>query len=293
MMVFVRHWLLVYGLLMAAAGWAQVPGRGPVQLSIASEDVGVQVPGYWFAASAGASLSPAVVALHGCDGLLDPKGRLGLLRLRYVQLLNDAGIGVLFIDSFSGRGEKSICSQKPTARKITEENRRLDVYGALKWLAGQSGVDPARLGVVGWSHGGQTVLSSADQTEDVVKNAMVRPAALVAFYPGCTKFEKMFRYEAVAPLLVMSGELDDWTPAAPCKRLTDRLKTRAAGSPVEYLEMAGSYHAFDSSIAPRERLDVGGTRSGKATVGGNPAAREASAQAMIRFLTAQFRKVGE
>ena len=293
-MAFARlvSWVLM--LALTGAAWSQAAVKSPLKVPIASEEAGIEVPGYWFPAKVADGPRPAVVALHGCDGLLDTKGRLGSQRLRYVKLLNDAGIGVLFIESFITRGEASICSQKPAARLITEENRRQDVYGALKWLATQPHVDPARLGVVGWSHGGQTVLSSANRSDAAVRDAAVKPAALVAFYPGCTLFEKMPRYEAVAPMLVMSGELDDWTPAAPCRRLTDRLASQpqAGTMPVEFIQYAGSYHAFDSAIAPRERLDVGGTRSGKATVGGNPVAREASAQALIRFFTTYLKRAG-
>lgn len=31
----------------------------------------------------------------------------------------------------------------------------------------------------------------------------------------------MGAYSAAAPLLILSAELDDWTPAEPCQRLTD------------------------------------------------------------------------
>ena len=289
---------------------------GGVRVQMPSLEAGVQLPAYWFApmatgaarpgnpVGAGAS-APAVVALHGCDGLLNAQGGLGTQRLRYVRLLREAGVGVLYTDSFTPRGERSICSQKARVRKITEENRRLDVYGALNWLAAQPGVDAARLGVIGWSNGGQATLAAADGSLGVVASAAVKPAALVAFYPGCAAFERSPRYAVVAPLLVMSGALDDWTPAAPCQRLSQRLQEQrlhrqrlqgqaeapdtATAFEVQYIEFADSYHAFDSALPPRERLDVGSTPSGKATVGGNPVARDESAAAMLRFLSRHLR----
>ena len=292
--------------LWGVFGWgpvfAQAPAPTPplagVLVLVPSLDAGVQMPAYWFApATTGAGLAaPAVVALHGCDGLLNAQGGLGTQRLRYVRLLREAGVGVLYTDSFTPRGEKSICSQKTRVRSITAENRRLDVYGALNWLAAQPGVDATRLGVIGWSNGGQATLAAADRSLDVVASAVVKPAVLVAFYPGCTAFERSGRYAVVAPLLVMSGALDDWTPAAPCQRLTQRLQAQTAAAPgtatafeVHYVEFADSYHAFDSALPPKERGDVGGTPSGKATVGGNPAAREESAAAMLRFLSKHLR----
>ena len=281
-----RALLWMTGLCLSLIASAQTA----TEVRVDSLDAAVKLPGYWFPAQNGPAPRPAVVALHGCDGLLDPKGRLSAGRLRYARLLNEAGIGVLFTESFVPRGETSICSQKGSVRRITEEDRRLDVYGALQWLAGQEGVDGRRLGVVGWSHGGQTVLSSADLSSEVVSGAAVKPAALVAFYPGCDKVLKRFRYAVAAPTLVMSGALDDWTPPAPCRRLTSGLQGDVGKPVVQYLEFADSYHAFDSSLPPRERSDVGGTRSGKATVGGNPVAREESACAMVSFLKTHLAK---
>ena len=301
--------------VLSVLGWGPVFAQAPVPplplggvlVLVPSLEAGVQMPAYWFApATTGADLAaPAMVALHGCDGLLNAQGGLGTQRLRYVRLLREAGVGVLYTDSFTPRGEKSICSQKARVRKITEENRRLDVYGALNWLAAQPGVDAARLGVIGWSNGGQATLAAADGSLGVVASAAVKPAALVAFYPGCAAFERSPRYAVVAPLLVMSGALDDWTPAAPCQRLSQRLQERrlhgqrlqgqadapdtATAFEVQYIEFADSYHAFDSALPPKERGDVGGTPSGKATVGGNPAAREESAAAMLRFLSKHLR----
>ncbi len=277
-------------LTLAWMACATLLAHGATVLTVDSLDAGVALPAYWFAAPAGNIKGPAVVALHGCGGLLDGKGALGAQRQRYVRMLHGAGIGVLFIDSFAPRGQDSICSQQHDQRSITEVHRRLDVYGALQWLARQPGVDAQRLGVIGWSHGGQTVLASANLTEDAVQQATVRPAALVAFYPGCSAITKAAAFRLVAPLLVMSGALDDWTPAAACRRWTAQLAATPGHPVVQYIEYANSYHGFDSVAPPRVRDGVGGTRSGKATVGGNPQAREQSAAAMLQFLQAHLQR---
>lgn len=252
-----------------------------VEVKFPSAEPGVELTAFWTPPHATAAAA-AVIALHGCDGLPSDRALLAYPRNRYVKMLSDAGAGVLYVDSFGSRGEGNLCARKPALRNITEANRRLDVVGALQWLAQQPGVDGHRLGVVGWSHGGQTVLAAADASAEVVRQAPIKPAALVAFYPGCSAFEKAFRYEAVAPLLVMSGELDNWTPAAPCQRLVQRLQ--AGSEPVRYVQYEGSYHAFDSARPVSERDNAGGTRSGKAMAGGNPVAREASAVEMLQFL---------
>ncbi len=277
--------LLLVGLASVAFGalaQSATPGARPtVEVRFPSAEPGVMLTAYWAAPTPTGKPAAAIVALHGCNGLPADRAVFAYPRHRYIRLLNDAGAGVLYVDSFGSRGQGDLCAQKPSERSISEVNRRLDVLAALQWLAAQPQLDAQRLGVVGWSHGGQTVLAVADASAEVVRQAPVKPAALVAFYPGCKTFEKAFRYEAVAPLLVMSGELDDWTPAAPCKRLTDRLQ--GGKQVVRYVQYEGSYHAFDSARPVVERGDVGGTRSGKAMVGGNPAAREASAAELLRF----------
>ncbi len=252
-----------------------------VEVHFPSAEPGVELSAYWTAPSPSTTGAAAVIALHGCNGLPANKAMVGYPRNRYVKMLGDAGAGVLYIDSFGSRGEGDLCAQKPALRDIHESNRRLDVIGALQWLAAQPGVDPRRLGVMGWSHGGQSVLAVADASKGARPGAPVQAAALVAFYPGCSAFEKTSAYRVDAPLLVMSGELDNWTPALPCKRLTRRLI--AGGQPVRYVEYAGSYHAFDSAGPVTERDNAGVTKSGKAMAGGNPEARIASALEMMRF----------
>lgn len=279
---------LAWGLaLLASAAMAQQT----LEVRLPSMEPHVQLAGWWtpVAAQSTGPLMPAVVALHGCSGPPKDKRQISWPEGAYVKLLNGLGINVLYLDSFGPRGVDSICSQPRRLRTVDVKNRRLDVYGALQWLSTQPGVDAQRLGVIGWSHGGQTVLSVADQTDDVVRDAPVKPRVLVAYYPGCNGPEAMFRYESVAPLLIMTGAIDDWTPPASCRRLAERLQRDQPNQTVRYIEYADSGHAFDSLRPPTVRDNVAGTKSGKATVGGNPVARAASAQALTEFLVDQFK----
>jgi dienelactone hydrolase len=272
-------WALALG---ARAQGASAVAVQTVEVKFPSAEAGVELTAYWTPPGDEPGGAAAVVALHGCGGLPADRAQLAYPRSRYVRMLRDAGAGVLYVDSFGPRGQDSICAQKTAQRSIQESNRRLDVIAALQWLAQQPGVDVRRLGVVGWSHGGQTVLAMGDGGLEVVRQAPVKPAALVAFYPGCTAVEKTARHEVSAPLLVMSGELDNWTPAAPCRRWSRYVQAR--GQPVRYVEYEGSYHAFDSTSPVSQRDNVGGTSSGKAMAGGNPLAREASAHELMKFL---------
>lgn len=95
------------------------------------------------------------------------------------------GVHVLVTDSLTPRGEREICTQKTGQRRITQLHRRRDALGALQWLAVQPGVDASRLGLLGWSNGGSTVLAATNLQHREVAVAAVRPSLTVAFYPGC------------------------------------------------------------------------------------------------------------
>ena len=190
----------------------------------------VVLPGFWFRAEAapgGAGVSaPALVLLHGCGGVYGAPGpsgpRLAARMLEYAALINSLGVHVLVTDSLTPRGEKALCTQRTGARRVTQVERRRDALGALRWLAAQPGVDGARLGLLGWSHGGSAVLAATDAGHPEVADAHPRPALAVAFYPGCAA-ALAEGWRPAAPLLLLVGEADDWTPAEPCRRLAARV----------------------------------------------------------------------
>ena len=81
---------------------------------------------------------------------------------------------------------------------------------------------------------------------------------------------------------MLVGQLDDWTPAAPCLALA-----KAAEEPRPALvDYPGAWHGFDSDAPVRLRKDVpNGTRPGQGVhVGGNPAAWRDSRDRVVRFL---------
>jgi dienelactone hydrolase len=276
------------GLVVSLALTCGKAGAAPV-LPVASLDVvngaAVVLPGHWFAApnASPATPAPAMLLLHGCGGFFDRQGRLGARYLDLAARLNARGIHALAVDSLTPRGETELCTQRLGARQVTMTQRRRDALGALAWLAAQPTVDASRIGVLGWSNGGSAVLASTNAQHAEVQAAAVKAALAVAFYPGCES-ELKRGYRPVAPLLLLLGEADDWTPAAPCKQLAGSVAATAPA--VQWQAYAGAYHGFDGTAPVRVRNDVpNGVNPGAGVhVGGNPEAREASAQRLLQFL---------
>lgn len=229
----------------------------------------------------------AVIALHGCGGLFATRGaRKGLLNARHqamADLLVAQGYSVVFPDSLTPRGESELCTQKIGTRKIDQTERRADTLGALVWVAAQSWAQPQHVALLGWSHGGSAVLSATDSTRADVRGIGVRPAVAVAFYPGCSAALKS-RYQPSAPLVMMLGEKDDWTPPGPCIELG---KAVAA----EVNVYADSYHDFDNPVGQVQlRADVpNGVNPGKGVhAGPNPAARVLAYARLLEVLKNAF-----
>ena len=231
-----------------------------------------------------------VIALHGCGGLYASAGpRKGQLNGRHqamADLLVAEGYAVVFPDSLSPRGETELCTQKIASRKISQTERRADTLAALAWVHAQpwaqrvqervDRVDQvgqvassAPIALLGWSHGGSAVLAATDAARADVREQAPRPVAAIAFYPGCSASLKT-NYQPSARLVLMLGELDDWTPPGPCIALGKSVDA-------EVNVYSGSHHGFDSPTGEvRLRADVpGGANPGRGVhAGPNPAARE-------------------
>ena len=150
-----------------------------------------------------------------------------------------------------------------------------------------------RVAVMGWSNGGGTVLHTIDANGPVSGGATPPKGgfrAAVAFYPGCSDplTSAIGRHwKASVPLLIMQGEADDWTPAAPCRNLAAAAIAR--GEPVELQTYAGAYHDFDApDVKLHTRSGLARAPTGTAHVGTDAKAREAALKRVPAFLHAKL-----
>jgi dienelactone hydrolase len=287
-----RRWASCLASLALAAS-CSLATAAPAEVSVPSldrrGDAPVSLPGFWFPAEglAEGARAPAVLLLHGCGGAYDRPGRLSKRMRDYAALVNSLGAHALVTDSLTPRGERELCTQRTGERAITQTQRRRDALGALQWLAAQPGVDAGRLGLIGWSHGGSAVLATLQRGQPEVAASAVQPAFAVAFYPGCADALR-HRWQPTAPLLMLLGGADDWTPPGPCETLA----RQADGRAVQVETYAGAYHGFDGTAPVRLRREVpNGVHPGQGVhQGGDAAARTASQERLRAYLRERFAK---
>jgi dienelactone hydrolase len=239
-----------------AADWVTFPGRQQVEIKAL-----VMKPG-------GNGPFPAIVAMHGCSGLFTA-GKLNARHQDWANRLVQAGFVVVMPDSLGSRRLGSLCNIRH--RSLFPRDRAYDAFAAAEWLARQPDIDRQRLGLMGWSHGGTTVLSASRTIRRPQGDVEFRQ--VVAFYPGCRAFAHE-DFTVRVPVTIFHGLADDWTPAEPCQKLKN----------VRFHGYVGAHHDFDHPNLPIRTRKAALSRrpDGLVTIGTHP---EARADAMAKAFT--------
>lgn len=218
----------------------------------------------------GAGPFPAIVMLHDCSGL---GPRSSGAPARWAKTLVERGYVVVIPDSFATRGAPDgVCLSGSRGNNLGPNRRVQDAFDALGYAQRLPYVDAKRIGVMGGSHGGSTTLLT-----------MAQPGfrAGVALYPRCSLAS--YSYKPAAPLLILIGELDDWTPAADCNRLAREVTLKV---------YPDAHHSFDSDRPVRfvaARINPSSASGRGATTGGNAAAWDDAIQQVSRFFDERVR----
>jgi dienelactone hydrolase len=223
----------------------------------------------------GAGPFPAVVALHGCGGLLNKDDDLAKREADWAKRLVRAGYAVLLPDSFTARGLRQICTVHD--RTIFPKDRADDVAASAEWLGQQPYIDSKRLALMGWSHGAMTTLWAV-RPDFMATTPQFKTA--IAFYPGCREIAKLADWRPRLPLTILIGAADDWTQPGPCRDLAQR-------TGFTFIEYPGAYHGFDAPNSKvRVRKGLGAVKGGEAHVGTDPEARAAAIKEVMGTLAA-------
>jgi dienelactone hydrolase len=240
---------------------------------------------------------PAVVIMHDCSGL---GPRSSGAPFRWARELGGRGYVVLMPDSFTTRGyvdgvctdaslsrddvspppgARCLCGARPSPDPAVRRRRARRAHGRLARRLDDAHVDDRP--------GERRGPSGEGEARGF--------AAAVALYPGCVASRRTWTsagvYRPVAPLLILIGDKDDWTPAEPCRKLTEA--ARQAGYPVMIKIYPGAYHSFDSNapvryVAARVNANAPGGRG--ATTGGDPAAWGDSVREVVAFFDRYLRQ---
>jgi dienelactone hydrolase len=256
---------LAIAFVMLLAGGASAQGVHFPSVAVGPSAAGPEITA-WLYKPSGTGPFPAIVLEHSCAGV-NPHTEV------WGKLLASWGYVVVAPDSFGPRGEKQVCTKVGV---VTGGMRVADVAGAMKFLATQPDVRADRIGIIGHSHGGWTVMRSVQKSYDL---AALGLKAAVAYYPSCAS---RFDREVDVPLLILIGDKDDWTPADRCRQL------QAAGFArpdlVEVVYYSNAYHSFDSRSPDRT---VPGTAGKMHRLAYDPAAAP-DAEARTRAFFAKY-----
>lgn len=198
--------------------------------------------------------TPAVILFHGCGGMRP-------YLQRYTQAAREAGASTFVVDSYAPRGisiaraVSSVC----TGLEFRGAERAGDVLAAAWGVRQLSGIDPERVVLAGWSHGGWSIM-------DLMTMALTAPgeaglldpspapvdslAGLFLVYPYCGPASRTARLgwrraPAVQALMGASDIL-----AQP--HMTQRALAAAqrSGAAVQSEIEPGATHAFDDDQQP-------------------------------------------
>ena len=182
---------------------------------------------------------PAVILVHGSGGI----GGTGGSNDEWSNELNSLGIATFAVDSFSGRNIVQTATDQAQLGRLAMIP---DVYRSLELLSKHPRIDPARVGLMGFSRGGQvTLYASVKRFQKMYGPADGSGfAAYIAFYPDCSTVYHDDEIVSANPIIILHGSADDYNPAARCKQIVERITQK--GGNIRQIVYEGAYHVFDA-----------------------------------------------
>ncbi len=178
---------------------------------------------------------PAMVIAHGSGGVTDEREH------RWAKQVNGFGMAAFVVDSF---GPRNVRDTSDNQGQLSTAANVADALAALKLLATHPKIDRTKIGVMGFSKGGQVAIYTAlEPFRRAIIADDTRFAAHVPFYPYCNDWYQSDNITG-APMLFLLGGLDDYTPAAPCRDYAAWFQSK--GVPVTVTVYPNAYHEFET-----------------------------------------------
>ncbi|MFW6413217.1 MAG: dienelactone hydrolase family protein [Oceanicaulis sp.] len=200
---------------------------------------------------------PAAVMVSGCGGVQPVQDA-------YAETALENGWAAVIVDSHAARGitRAGAMTLVCTGLILRGQERAADVFAALDLVAADERLDASRVVLIGWSHGGWTILDAmaeAAQPGSARGFAGVRSAYLL--YPYCGSIIAADREpigDPFAVTMLLAGR-DVIADPGDCRRLAERRTVE--GSRIDIVEEPRLTHAFDSDthrFDPRMTYDPEG-----------------------------------
>ncbi len=211
----------------------------------------------------GAGPFPALVLHHQCSGLRNDRWQNRSM-LEWAKTAVARGYVALLVDTLGPRGAQTVCYGPQN--NVTFATGVKDALQAAEHLRKFDFVDKRRIALAGYSWGAMVGVLASSKLWGESLAPGERPAAAVAFYPGCFTIrpKTVSPYEIVRPdidrpLLVLMGADDNETPPTDCISRLEPLKSR--GAPVEWHVYPDTTHCWDcANLHNFSKVDVRGNR---------------------------------
>jgi dienelactone hydrolase len=159
--------------------------------------------------------------------------------LDYLKMYQEQGYATFQLNSFKSRG---ISSTVGSQDEVTIAAVILDAYRALEKLAKHPNINKDKVAITGWSLGGGVTLFAGWMPLKEAITDQVSFAAHLAFYPPCFINPENLSFTK-APIHILIGEADNWTPAKPCEDLVKKLSVKTN---IKITTYPNAHHGFDS-----------------------------------------------
>jgi dienelactone hydrolase len=201
---------------------------------------------------------PVVLMMHGCGG---PRPFLNDMADVAVR----AGAAAVQIDSYAPRriGRVAAIATVCTGAQLHGRERAGDLFAALAWARTQPWADPDRIIVMGWSHGGWTIMDalalrsgeemrratglddlSAEPLEGLAGALIVYPYAGIGTYVG----QRDWRVRPRSVAIIAERDYIVGSTRAALER------QRARGAPLDIVVFENATHAFEDERAEDPRV---------------------------------------
>ena len=247
--------------------WALMGASMPAAAETLQDRVELLAPHFSVTRPEGDGPFPVLIMLHGCGG---PRPFLD----HTAEAAMRAGAAVISVDSYRPRriSRVSALATVCTGARLQGRERAGDLYATLAWARRQPWADASRISVIGWSHGGWTIMDSlalrsgeemrrATGLEDLGREPLEGLAATMIVYPyagvGTYTGHRDWRIAPRSTAIIAERDYIVGSTRAALER------QRARGAPMEILLFEDATHAFEDDQAQDFRVRYSSTATAR------------------------------